>query len=104
VQNINKKNLYKLLFIIILLGFLVSLVGCNWLSFGLLNVFDPQAQIRLNYTEVDLENGSISLEIYSLNEAEYIGTGFEYEYYNGRMKQSILVQDLNMNIIMAQPI
>jgi len=65
------------------LGFLVSLVGCNWLSFGLFNVFDPQAQIRLNYTEVNLGDGSISLEIYSLNEAEYIGTGFEYEYYNG---------------------
>jgi len=69
-----------------LLGFIISLAGCNWLSLGLLNIFDPQAQIRLNYTEVDLENGSISLEIYSLNEAEFIGSGFEYEYYNGTTK------------------
>jgi len=86
LQNINKKNLYKLLFIIILLGFIVSLVGCNWLSLGLLNVFDPQAQIRLSYTGVNLEDGSISLEVYSINEAEYFGTGFEYEYYNGTTK------------------
>jgi len=70
----------------ILLGFIISLVGCNWLSFGLLNIFDPQAQMRLNYTEVDLEEGSISLEIYSLNEVEFIGSGFEYEYYNGSTK------------------
>ena len=86
MQYKNKKNLYKIVFITILLGFTISLVGCNWLSLGLLNVFDPQAQIRLNYTEVNLEDGSISLEIYTLNEVEYIGTGFEYEYYNGTTK------------------
>ena len=86
MQYKNKKNLYKILFITILLGFIISLVGCNWLSLGLLNIFDPQAQMRLNYTEVDLGEGSISLEIYSLNEVEYIGTGFEYEYYNGTTK------------------
>jgi len=81
-----KKNLYKIVFITILLGFIISLVGCNWLSFGLLNIFDPQAQIRLNYSEVNLGEGSISLEIYSLNEVEFIGSGFEYEYYNGPTK------------------
>lgn len=86
MQYKNKKNLYKIVFITILLGFIISLVGCNWLSFGLLNIFDPQAQMRLNYTEVDLEEGSISLEIYSLNEVEFIGSGFEYEYYNGSTK------------------
>lgn len=86
MQYKNKKNLYKIVFIAILLGFIISLVGCNWLSFGLLNIFDPQAQMRLNYTEVDLEEGSISLEIYSLNEVEFIGSGFEYEYYNGSTK------------------
>ena len=86
MQNINKKNLYKLLFIIVLLGFIVSLVGCNWLSFGLLNIFDPQAQIRLNYTDVDLTEGTIDLEVYSLNEVEFVGTGFEYEYYVGTTK------------------
>lgn len=86
MQYKNKKNLYKIVFIAILLGFIISLVGCNWLSFGLLNIFDPQAQMRLNYSQVDLEEGSISLEIYSLNEVEFIGSGFEYEYYNGSTK------------------
>ena len=90
MQYKNKKNLYKILFITILLGFTISLAGCNWLSFGLLNIFDPQAQIRVNYTQVDLEDGSISLEIYSLNEVEFIGTGFEYDYYNGTTKISSL--------------
>ena len=86
MQYKNKGNLYKIVFITILLGFIISLAGCNWLSLGLLNIFDPQAQIRLNYTEVNLEDGSISLEIYSLNEVEFIGSGFEYEYYNGTTK------------------
>jgi PKD repeat protein len=92
LQNINKKNLYKLLFIIIILGFIISLVGCNWLSLGLLNVFDPQAQIRVNYTNIDLTEGegTIALEVYSLNEVEFIGTGFEYDYYNGTTKISSL--------------
>jgi len=88
----SKKNLYKILFITILLGFIISLVGCNWLSFGLLNIFDPQAQIRLNYTDIDLTEGegTIALEVYSLNEVEFIGTGFEYDYYNGTTKISSL--------------
>ena len=92
MQNINKKNLFKLLFVIIMLGFIVSLVGCNWLSLGLLNVFDPQAQIRVNYTDIDLTDGegTIALEVYSLNEVEFIGTGFEYDYYNGNTKISSL--------------
>ena len=92
MQYKNKKNLYKIVFITILLGFIISLVGCNWLSFGLLNIFDPQAQMRLNYTQVDLEDGSISLEIYSLNEVEFIGSGFEYEYYVGTTKITSLTK------------
>jgi len=86
LQYKNKKNLYKIVFITILLGFIISLAGCNWLAFGLLNVFDPQAQIRLSYTDIDLTEGTIDLEIYSLNEVEFIGTGFEYEYYVGTTK------------------
>ena|GEM_PF-1614527 len=86
MQYKNKKNLYKILFITIMLGFIISLVGCSWLSLGLLNIFDPQAQIRLSYTGIDLTEGTIDLEIYSINEVEFIGTGFEYEYYNGTTK------------------
>ena len=86
MQYKNKKNLYKIVFITILLGFIISLVGCNWLSLGLLNIFDPQAQIRVNYTGMDLEVGTIALEVYSLNEVEFVGSGFNYEYYEGTTK------------------
>ncbi len=92
MQYKNRKNLYNILFIAILLGFIISLAGCSWLSLGLLNVFDPQAQIRVNYTDIDLTDGegTIALEVYSLNEVEFIGTGFEYDYYNGTTKISSL--------------
>ena len=79
----NKKNLYKILFITILLGFIISLVGCNWLTNGLFGILDPWAAIRVNFTEIDFEEGTIDLEIYSINEVEFIGTGFEYKYYVG---------------------
>jgi len=81
-----KKNLYKIVFIVILLSFIISLTGCGWFSFGLFNIFDPQAQIRVNYTGMNLEEGTITLEVYSLNEVEFIGSGFEYKYYNGTTK------------------
>ena len=83
MQYKNRKNLYNLIIITMLLGLIISLSGCNWFSLGLFNIIDPQAQIRLNYTEVNLVDGSITLEIYSLNEAEFIGTGFEYNYFVG---------------------
>jgi hypothetical protein len=89
LQNINKKNLYKLLFIIIILGFIVSLVGCNWLSLGLLNIFDPQAQIRVDYRldNVTAQGTSeIWFTIFCLNEAEFIGEEFSFEYYVGGVK------------------
>jgi len=112
LQYKNKRNLYKILFITILLGFIISLVGCNWLSLGLLNIFDPQAQIRINYntslptsiTNIDLENetaqiiefeegeGTINLEIFCINQVEFKLTGFSYEYsvveYNKSQKFS----------------
>jgi len=85
VQNKSRKNLYKIVFITILLGFIISLVGCNWLSLGLLNIFDPQAQIRVDYKLNGVTTqgtADISFDIFSLNEAEFIGTGFLFEYYN----------------------
>jgi len=69
-------------------------VGCNWLSLGLLNIFDPQAQIRVNYTGMDLEVGTIALEVYSLNEAEFIGSGFSYKYYSN----NVLISDLTKTV------
>jgi PKD repeat protein len=86
LQYKNKKNLYKILFIVILLGFIISLVGCNWFSLGLLNIFDPQAQIIVNYTEINIETGSVTLEVYSLNRVEFFGSGFSYDYYVGTTK------------------
>ena len=82
MQYKNKKNLYKILFIAILLGFIISLAGCNWLSLGLLNVFDPQAQIRLS--ELNNNNdGTIDMKIFTINQVEFIGSGFELDYYRG---------------------
>jgi hypothetical protein len=79
LQYKNKKNLYKIVFIAILLGFIISLAGCNWLTNGLFGILDPWAAIRLNYTEVDLEK-------------EFIGSGFEYEYYVGTTKITSLTK------------
>ena len=83
MQYKNKINSHKILVITILLGFIILLVGCNWFSLGLLNIFDPQAQIRVNYTTIDIGAGIITLEVYSLNEVEFIGAGFSYDYYVG---------------------
>lgn len=96
-----KKNLHKILFIVILLGFIISLVGCSWLSLGLLNVFDPQAQIRVNYTEIDLTAGVITLEIFSINEVEFIGSGFSYEYYVGTTKITELSKTVGATFYVA---
>jgi PKD repeat protein len=96
LQDKHKKNLYKILFITILLSFTIILVGCNWLSFGLLNIIDPQAQIRVNYTNIDLTEGegTIALEVYSLNEVEFIGSGFSYKYYSN----NVLISDLSKTV------
>ena len=107
-----KKNLYKILFLVILLGFIISLAGCNWLSLGLLNVFDPQAQIRINFNVENPiififdeetttaivpptdEGGwpKVNIEAFSLNQVEFTITGFSYEYsvveYNASQKFS----------------
>ena len=83
MQNKNRKNLYKILFITILLGFIISLVGCGWFPNGLFGIIDPPAIIKVDYTLVDLTEGagSISLEIYSLNQVGFNASGFSYEYY-----------------------
>jgi hypothetical protein len=83
LQNKHKKNLYKIIFLVIVLSFIISLTGCDWFSSGLFNIFDPQAIIKVDYTLVDLIEGagSISLEIYSLNGVGFNASGFSYEYY-----------------------
>ena len=89
MQNKNKKNLYKILFITILLGFIISLAGCNWLSLGLLNVFDPQAQIRLSELNIN-DDGTVDMKIFTINQIEFIGSGFEFDYYRGNSRVTSL--------------
>ena len=82
-----KKKLYKILFIVILLSFIVSLVGCDWFSLGLLNIFDPQAQIRIkNFGYKDDYKNIVNFEVFSINQVEFIISGFELEYYRGSTK------------------
>ena len=85
----NKKNVYKIVFITILLGFTISLVGCNWLSLGLLNIFDPQAQIRLSELNIN-DDGTVDMKIFTINQVEFIGSGFELDYYRGTSRVTSL--------------
>ena len=87
MQYKNKKNLYKIIFITILLGFIISLAGCNWLSLGLLNVFDPQQNLQIKNVIIG-ENGIASITVFSLNEVASNITEFKFEYYNGNTKLS----------------
>jgi PKD repeat protein len=84
-----KKNLYRIIFLVILLSFIISLAGCDWFSLGLLNIFDPQAQIRISELNVK-DDGTVDMKIFSLNQAEFIVSGFEFDYYNGDSKLTSL--------------
>jgi len=102
LQYKNKKNLYKIVFITILLGFIISLVGCNWLSLGLLNIFDPQAQIRIK--NFGFENDSkniVTFEVFTINQVEFIISGFELEYYKGSTKLDSLKSSVGVNYYVA---
>lgn len=92
-----KKNIIVLLSIFIL--FALTLCSCNWFGEGILNVFDPKAQIRVNFTEVKYGEGegTIDLEIYSINQVEFIGEGFRYRYYNN----GTLIPDLSKDVGLA---
>jgi len=84
LQYKNKKNLYKILFITILLVFIISLAGCNWLSLGLLNIFDPQAQIRIDYNPEgsgEPAEGCCNVGVSCINGVEFYINGFTYNYY-----------------------
>jgi len=89
LQYKNKKNLYKIIFITILLGFIISLVGCDWLSLGLLNIFDPQAQVRLSELNIN-DDGTVDMKIFTINQVEFIGSGFEFDYYRGTSRVTSL--------------
>ncbi len=102
MQYKNKKNLYKIIFITILLGFIISLVGCNWLSFGLLNIFDPQAQIRIkSFNYEDECKTVVTFEVFTINQVEFIISGFELEYYRGSTKLDSLKSSVGVNYYVA---
>ena len=94
----NKRNLYKILFIAILLGFTISLAGCNWLSFGLLNIIDPQAQIRVkNFVYKNEYKNIVDFDVFTINQVEFIISGFELEYYRGSTKLDLLKSSVGAN-------
>jgi len=98
LQYKSKKNLSKILFIVILLSFIILLVGCNWLSLGLLNIFDPQAQIRIkNFDYTDDYKNIVTFEVFTINQVEFIGSGFELEYYRGSSKLNSLKNTVGVN-------
>ena len=102
MQYKNKKNLYKIIFITILLGFIILLVGCNWLSFGLLNIFDPQAQIRIkSFNYEDECKTVVTFEVFTINQVEFIISGFELEYYRGSTKLDSLKSSVGVNYYVA---
>jgi hypothetical protein len=102
LQGKSKKNLSKILFIVILLSFIILLVGCSWLSFGLLNIIDPQAQIRVkNFGYKDSYKNIVNFEVFSINQVEFIGSGFELEYYRGNTKLNSLESSIGVNYYVA---
>ncbi len=80
----------------------MSLVGCNWLSFGLLNIFDPQAQIRIkSFDYVDECKTVVTFEVFTINQVEFIISGFELEYYRGSTKLDSLKSSVGVNFYVA---
>ena len=106
MQYKHKKNLYKILLIVILLSFTITLAGCNWLSFGLLNIFDPQAQIRIKnfgYKDIIYKN-IVKFDVFSINQVEFIGSGFEFDYYRGASRVTSLDRTVGFNYYVAPSI
>ena len=102
MQYKSKKNLSKILFIAILLGLIISLAGCNWLSLGLLNIFDPQAQIRIkNFDYTNDYKNIVTFDVFTINQVEFIGSGFELEYYRGNTKLNSLESSIGVNYYVA---
>ena len=102
MQYNKRKNLSKILFITILLSFTIILVGCSWLSFGLLNIFDPQAQIRIkNFDYTDDYKNIVTFEVFTINQVEFIISGFELEYYRGSTKLDSLKSSVGVNYYVA---
>jgi hypothetical protein len=102
LQYKSKKNLSKILFIVILLSFIILSVGCSWLSFGLLNIIDPQAQIRIkNFDYTDDYKNIVTFDVFTINQVEFIGSGFEFDYYRGASRVTSLDRTVGTNYYVA---
>jgi len=90
-----QKKIVLILSIIFLFG--ITLSSCNWFGEGILNIFDPKAQIRVNFTDVKFAEGegTIDLEIFSINQVEFIGEGFNYKYYS----KGVLIPELTKPLV-----
>jgi len=105
LQDKHKKNLYKILFITILLSFTIILVGCNWFAFGLLNIIDPQSQIRVkNFVYKNDYKNIVNFEVFSINQAEFILSDFEFDYYRGASRVTSLDRTVGVNYYVAPSI
>jgi len=83
-----KKKLILFLSVLILFG--ITLTGCNWFADGILNVFDPKAQIRVLSVDYDESRTKINVEVATLNQVEFIGSGVKLLYYSSGSRVSSL--------------
>lgn len=84
MQNKPKKNLYKIIFLVIALSLIITLTGCDWLSGGIWNIFDPKAQIITEFNPVEGGEpaaGSCNAGASCINGVEFFITGFAYNYH-----------------------
>ena len=83
-RKIFQEKKKTLLFLSIIILFALTLGSCNWFGEGILNVFDPKAQIRVDYRLDGVTaqgTAGIWFTIFSLNECEFIGESFLFEYF-----------------------
>lgn len=89
-KNILKEKKKFLLFLSLLILLGITLVGCNWFADGILNVFDPKAQLRVLSVSYDESKTVLSLEVASFNQVEFIGSGIKLKYFNNGVRVSSL--------------
>jgi len=84
LQNKPKKNLYGIIFLVIMLSFIIFLTGCDWLAGGIFNIFDPKAQIITEYNPEEggePAEGCCNAGASCINGVEFFVTGFAYDYH-----------------------
>jgi hypothetical protein len=77
-------------------------VGCDWLSLGLINIFDPQQNLQIKNVIIG-ENGIASITVFSLNEVASNITEFQFEYYYENTKLSNYSRTVNIGSYYVAP-